>query len=274
MAAQAAPPPARQPVSVLLLPVEAKGGANKETADTLTQMMAAEGGKIPGYKVVSFKEIEGTMSQEQVRQIAGCSSNACAAEIAGALNTDEIIMPAFSRVGDSYILTATRLRSRDAMVTGRISERFTGLDENKVLDRLPYVMQTLLSDSGKPPAATPTPAAAAAPPAATPETNALPTEEKRSGGRSRVLLGAGAVGLAGGGAILLVAAVAAVVGLLAFIPWLVVVPTRPITGYPRLVVLTGLPFGALVGSGVLLLASLAVAVAGVTGLGIGIRGVL
>ena len=48
----------------------------------VTNLLAVEASKVPGYRAVSFREVEGTMSQEQVRQVAGCTSASCAAEIA------------------------------------------------------------------------------------------------------------------------------------------------------------------------------------------------
>jgi hypothetical protein len=253
------PTPAR---TILLLPLESKGGASRETAEVLTQMMAAEGSKSRNYKMVSFTEIQGTMSQEQVRQVSGCSSNTCAAEIAGALNTDEIVMGTFGKVGDSYVLTATRIRARDAQIVARISERFRDLDENKVLDRLPAVMQLLLTDepvaTGAEAPATPAPAAA------------VEERDVQSKIGPRVLMGAGAAGIAAGGAMLIAALAAAAGSGLSFVSWLTKVNTFALTGGLRMVVLTGLPLACAGGAALLLVLSAAGAVGGAAGLGIGL----
>ncbi|MBI5495967.1 MAG: hypothetical protein HY904_13160 [Deltaproteobacteria bacterium] len=263
-AARAVAPPADR--TVLLLPVEAKGGASPDTAAVLTQMMAAEGSKSPGLKLVSFKEVESTMSQEQLRQVSGCNSNTCAAEIAGALNTDEIVIATFGKVGDSYVLTAVRIRAGDAQAVARVSARFRDLDENLVLDRLPELMRKLLTDEAGA-------SAAASHPAPVAGSSAAPAGESPPAGAnrnpSRILVGLGGGALAGSGLVMLGAAGAAAASAISFIPWVVSVPTQGLTGVPRLVLLTGLPLGAAACAGGLLLLSVALAVAGAAGVGAG-----
>jgi hypothetical protein len=241
--------PAQGPrvTTVLMLPLEAHQGASKETAEVLTQMMAAEGSRYPAFKVVSFREVEGTMSQEQVRQVSGCASNTCAAEIAGALNTDEIVLGSFTKVGATYVLTASRVRARDAEVVGRISERFTDLDDAKVLDRLPSLMKALLDGGAVP-----------APPAPVQKADDTPAPT-----RSRLpMLGLGVGTMVGGGVALVVALATAGLGALAFLPWVITVPTGEFTGIPRAVVFTSGPWILLATAAVLLLVAVGLGAAG------------
>ncbi|MEW5849273.1 MAG: hypothetical protein AB2A00_10685 [Myxococcota bacterium] len=129
--------------SVLILPLEAKQGAPRELAEVVTQLLAADASKLPEFQVVTFREVEGTMSQEQVRQVAGCSTVSCAAEIAGALNTDQIVMGTLANVGDNFVLTLSRIRARDARVVGRATDVVPRLDQNTMLRRIPHVVATL-----------------------------------------------------------------------------------------------------------------------------------
>src|SRR5436853_7301614 len=78
--------------SVIIMPLEAKTGVNKELAEIVTQLLADEASKLGTHRVVTYREVEGTMSAEQLRQVSGCTATSCAAEIAGALNADELAM--------------------------------------------------------------------------------------------------------------------------------------------------------------------------------------
>lgn len=131
------------PTSVMILPLEAKEGVSRDAADQLSSAMAAHASTLPGLKVVTYKEVESTLSQEQVRQVAGCGSVSCAAEIAGALNTNAIVMGSFGRFGADYLLTLSLVSARDAVVTGRSVRRFPGKQMEAVLDAIPQITAEL-----------------------------------------------------------------------------------------------------------------------------------
>ena len=134
---------AAQPTSVMILPLEAKEGVSRDAADQLSSAMAAHASTLPGLKVVTYREVESTLSQEQVRQVAGCGSVSCAAEIAGALNTNAIVMGSFGRFGADYLLTLSLVSARDAVVTGRSVRRFPGKQMEAVLDAIPQITAEL-----------------------------------------------------------------------------------------------------------------------------------
>lgn len=134
---------AAEPMSVMILPLEAKEGVSRDAADQLAAAMAAHASTLPGLKVVTYKEVESTLSQEQVRQVAGCSSAGCAAEIAGALNTQAIIIGSFGRFGRNYLLNLSLVRARDANVSGRCSRKFPGDAMEAVLDAIPAILADL-----------------------------------------------------------------------------------------------------------------------------------
>jgi len=144
--AAASPPPARaRAISVLVLPFEAKGGAPKDFADVLTQLFVSAAGNLRGYKIVAFQEVQHTMSQEQLRMVAGCDTASCAAEIAGALATDQIVIGSITQVGSRYILSLSRIRARDAVVVERAVKQFKGLSQETVVDGLPPLVDALFA---------------------------------------------------------------------------------------------------------------------------------
>ena len=71
-------------------------------------------------------------------------------ELAGALNAELVVAGSIGRVGNSYLLTLALFRARETKVVARASERFKNLDEEKLLDRLPSVVKSLM-DAGRDP---------------------------------------------------------------------------------------------------------------------------
>ncbi len=138
--------------TVLVFNIAGKAGVTKEYADTVTQYLAGEASKRTRMKVVTLREVEGTMSAEQLRQVAGCDSVSCAAEIGGALSTDQIVIGDLAKLGDSLVLTMARVRARDATVMGRINRRFKA--DNEILDAMPNMVAELFASELLAPVAT------------------------------------------------------------------------------------------------------------------------
>jgi len=186
-AAATEPPPAER--TVLVLPLEAKTGVSRQSAELLTVVLVAEARKIPGYKFLTLKELEGVVSVDQVKMLMGCDSLSCAAELAGALNTDELIAGTVGMAGrSSYVLSLSRVAARTASPLGSSTRRMVGTEESVVFDNLPAMVAELFPASGvvvKP-----------IEPAAAPERALRPP-------RNALVLG-GLAGLAGGVTVLLV----------------------------------------------------------------------
>ncbi|MEW5850843.1 MAG: hypothetical protein AB2A00_18805 [Myxococcota bacterium] len=142
-------------VSVLILPIEPKGEVARDHADILTVALTSEAGRLPGYKVTSYREVQNTMTQEQARMVAGCDQASCAAEIAGALNADEIVMGTLGRLERSLVLSVTRVRARDATVVARV-QRTTEAGADALLKGMPAVVTELFAVPVTSPPAAPT----------------------------------------------------------------------------------------------------------------------
>lgn len=139
LGAEAAPPPK----SVLMMPIAPEGGVDPALCTKVTTVLAGVAGRVPGYRVVAYGEIAATMSQEMLKQAAGCNSASCAAEIAGALDTDEVTVGTLGRIGQSYVLTMSRISSRNGEVMARAQRRIEVQHEEEILDGLPGVAADL-----------------------------------------------------------------------------------------------------------------------------------
>jgi len=197
--AAAEPEPAAR--SILVFPLRPVNGVTQDIADLTTSLLSAGLAEYQGYRVVSLRDIEQTMTQEQLRQLAGCDSTSCAAEIGGALNTDELTHGTIGKVGDGYFLTVTRVRSTDAMVLGRGTDQVERATEALLLQRMPALLNSLMAGVPKravtaqvTTSATRRPGPQSATPAESP-TSPVPVLMRVVGGV--VLAGAGAALLAG-----------------------------------------------------------------------------
>ena len=144
--------------TVLLLPLEAGPGIDRPRAEMLTAMVALEASTVPGFRLVTLKEVEQTLDQERLRQVAGCSTVACALEIAGSLNAQQLVVGTVGQVGSEEILSLTRLDARTATVLGRSGGRFPAGEPHRMADALRGIVSSLM---GTPlPSSSPRPAPA------------------------------------------------------------------------------------------------------------------
>ena len=123
--------------SVLIMPIQAEAGVDPALCKQVTSVLVNVAAGLPGYRVISQAEIAASMTQEMMKQASGCNSVSCAAEIAGALDTEQIVIGSLGKVGQSYLLTMSRINGRDAVVVGRAQRRFDMLLEDDIVDNMP-----------------------------------------------------------------------------------------------------------------------------------------
>lgn len=130
--------------TVLVLPLVARNQVEPGTAELLTAMVAQELRRTGGFPVVTLRELEGTLTQDMQRQVAGCDSASCAAEIAASLNTSRIVMGELGNVGSTLVLSATLVEARTGKVLGSSVRRVRGADPAVALDEVAPLVQELL----------------------------------------------------------------------------------------------------------------------------------
>ncbi|MBI5495353.1 MAG: hypothetical protein HY904_10045 [Deltaproteobacteria bacterium] len=136
------PPPAKEPPrrSVLLIPLEPRGGVTLDNAEVVTARVAEELGKLPGYQVFGLREMRQALNIEQLKMLSGCDSVSCVAEIAGALNSDEVVTGTVALVGKRHVLALKRVEARTALVVGQGGAEVRSSDPARVLAWIPYAV--------------------------------------------------------------------------------------------------------------------------------------
>jgi len=74
--------PAAQP-KLAVMPLGALKGVHKDTAKMMTGIVATELAKLGRYEVLSADDVAALIGLEKLKDVAGCSDVACAADIAG-----------------------------------------------------------------------------------------------------------------------------------------------------------------------------------------------
>lgn len=135
----AAAPPAEKPravrpLRVALLDVRATGAVPPRALVALDQSLPGELRKLEGVSAVSPGELRDLLSMERQKQLMGCTDNSeCLAELAGALDADELISIDLVLVGQQYALSARRTDLRSGHVSQTFLRQFEQRDGEELL---------------------------------------------------------------------------------------------------------------------------------------------
>ena len=140
------------PTSLLVLTPDVRHARMSTSAELFAAVMAGELRKRPGYQVTTLRDVEGTLSPDQRRRAAGCDNAACAAEIAGVLNRDEVVVGSLGPVGfRAVVLSFSRVQAKSGVVLGRSERRLEGKDEGAALTHLESMAVELFETAGERP---------------------------------------------------------------------------------------------------------------------------
>lgn len=151
-----------------VMPIVAGEGVPATTASALTEALAAEVRRRSGAEVITKREIEAVLSLEAQKQMLGCQTDACFAELGGALGVERLVAGDLARLGESWLVHLKVVETGKVKVASQSDRRIRGGTIDDVLDALPPMVAELFPGQGTGPAAsapafTPTPAAAAKP---------------------------------------------------------------------------------------------------------------
>jgi hypothetical protein len=154
------------PPKLAVLPVAAGEGIPASTAAAITEALSGEVRRRSGAEVVTQREIAAVLTLERQKAMLGCTSDACVAELGGALGCDRLVSGDLAKLGESFLLHLRLVETARARVVTQADRRLRGGTIDDVLDALPAMVGELFP--GAAPPARPTAAAAApAKPAAT-----------------------------------------------------------------------------------------------------------
>jgi len=133
-------PPA--PVRVAVLDLKDAGALDHAAADGLSALLASEVARRPALAVVAGADLRAILGYERQRQLAGCVSTGCAADLGVAfLLTSEV-----TKVGSSWLLSLALLDAARASSVSRLTRKVAAVDG--LLEALPGAVDELLAPLG------------------------------------------------------------------------------------------------------------------------------
>jgi hypothetical protein len=146
-------------------------GVPPSTAAAITEALVAEVRRQSGADVVTQREIASILSLENQKAMLGCSTDACMAELGGALGAERLVAGDMAKLGESFLLHVRVVEVKKVRVAAQADRRLRGGTIDDVLDVLPAVVAELFARGPaqaqvpvSTPAPVPPPAVAPAPP--------------------------------------------------------------------------------------------------------------
>jgi len=129
---------------LLVMPLEVRPGAPEERVSALSEYLISEARRVPGYRVLSMKDLEQLLGAEMRNQLTGCSESGCLAELAGALAADEVLYGSVGRLGArELVLTLNRIAPSTATALAGESERLPSSSTDGMLDSTAGLLKRL-----------------------------------------------------------------------------------------------------------------------------------
>jgi len=114
---------------------------------SLTQVVAAEAGRVRGYELLSADEVRAVVAQEANKQLLGCDDTGCLAELAEALDAELVVSGRIGETPDGSPLVSLTLINVGALVVmNRVSVEWRG-PVAKLADVVRTSAQRLLLDA-------------------------------------------------------------------------------------------------------------------------------
>lgn len=97
------------------------------------------------YSALGTDDLQGILNAEAARAALGCDTTNCATEVADALNAEQLVTTQIGRVGNTWVVTLTRLERATMVVLAREQIQREGSGADTVLPELPRAVDALLA---------------------------------------------------------------------------------------------------------------------------------
>jgi hypothetical protein len=129
--------------TMVVMPLKPVGNVSAHTCELLTNMLLTQLDEVAGLKTVSRDDIEAMLDVEKQKDLLGCSTTACAAEMGGALGADFVLRGEVGELGSSYNVNFSVIKSQGATVSARASQRLDQ-SEDALADALPSLVAEII----------------------------------------------------------------------------------------------------------------------------------
>jgi hypothetical protein len=137
------------PVKIAVTTLAAGEGVSPGAAGPLTSVVVGELRKAPGTQLITQQDIANLLNLEQQKQMLGCQTDQCRADLGNALGVDRLLTGNISKLGESWLLQLTLLDVANAKVVSQVDRRQKGGSVDDLLDAIPAMVKQLLAGQTK-----------------------------------------------------------------------------------------------------------------------------
>ena len=98
--------------------------------------------------VIGRDDLARVLDLEADKQLAGCDSDKCLAEVGSALDAQRIITGSLDKLGDGFLVTMSEIDAKSLEAMARVQERVPN-DENKLFDAVTRLARELMQKSAQ-----------------------------------------------------------------------------------------------------------------------------
>lgn len=129
---------------VAVMPICAGEAISEKSVDSLTQVLAAELRAQSGASVITARDLASILSLEKQKQMLGCTTESCMAEIAGAVGADRVVAGDVAKLEKSLVVQFRMIDVHKAGVVAQSARRFKRGNFDDLLDALPAMVGELV----------------------------------------------------------------------------------------------------------------------------------
>ncbi|HSI04654.1 MAG TPA: hypothetical protein VLC93_09265 [Myxococcota bacterium] len=128
---------------MLVLPLRARAGVTGDTAKIVTDALLGHFDNVALLQTVGQQDLETVLGVDKQKQALGCDAMSCMAELGGALGADIVCYGDIGKVGATFSINLSVVRSSNADVLARATRALTG-SEDSVLSSVPGLVEELV----------------------------------------------------------------------------------------------------------------------------------
>jgi hypothetical protein len=155
VALDAAPQPQTRPTSpavasalktkakMLVMPLHARAGVSVDTVKIVTDSLLGHLDNVALLQTVGRQDLEAVLDVDKQKQALGCDAMSCLAELGGALGADLVCYGDIGKVGATFNINISVVRSSNADVVARVTRALTS-SEDTILTSVPNLVEELV----------------------------------------------------------------------------------------------------------------------------------
>ena len=128
---------------MVVLPLRPMSNIDPQVCHLLSGLLLGNLDNVGGLSTVSKGDVEAMLGVERQKDLLGCSTTACMAEIGGALGAELVLYGEVGVIGNSYTVNLNIVSARDSMVAGRVS-KLLPKDEDSLALSIPAIVSDVV----------------------------------------------------------------------------------------------------------------------------------